>query len=72
MANDLQTPLLEYLRHKLAIPTDALKMAVKFTEGSMGSLPMVLWQYGLIDLQQLDEVLDWIDKRDINDVELSY
>ena len=47
-------------------------MAVKFTEGSMGSLPMVLWQYGLIDLQQLDEVLDWIDKRDINDVELSY
>ncbi|CCQ69746.1 hypothetical protein CWATWH0402_183 [Crocosphaera watsonii WH 0402] len=38
----------------------------------MGSLPMVLWQYGLIDLQQLDEVLDWIDKRDINDVELSY
>ncbi|CCQ58872.1 MULTISPECIES: DUF2949 domain-containing protein [Crocosphaera] len=72
MANDLQTPLLEYLRHKLAIPTDALKMAVKFTEASMGSLPMVLWQYGLIDLQQLDEVLDWIDKRDINDVELSY
>ena len=72
MVNDLQTPLLEYLRHKLAIPTDALKMAVKFTEASMGSLPMVLWQYGLIDLQQLDEVLDWIDKRDINDVELSY
>ncbi|EAM48990.1 DUF2949 domain-containing protein [Crocosphaera watsonii WH 8501] len=72
MASDLQTPLLEYLRHKLAIPTDALKMAVKFTEASMGSLPMVLWQYGLIDLQQLDEVLDWIDKRDINDVELSY
>ena len=72
MANDLQTPLLEYLRHKLAIPTDALKMAVKFSEASMGSLPMVLWQYGLIDLQQLDEVLDWIDKRDINDVELSY
>ncbi len=72
MANDLQTPLLEDLRHKLAIPTDALKMAVKFTEASMGSLPMVLWQYGLIDLQQLDEVLDWIDKRDINDVELSY
>lgn len=72
MANDLQTPLLEDLRHKLAIPTDALKMAVKFTEASMGSLPMVLWQYGLIDLQQLDEVLDWMDKRDINDVELSY
>ena len=72
MTNDLQTPLLEYLRHKLAIPADALKMAVKFTEASMGSLPMVLWQYGLIDLQQLDQVLDWIDNRDINEVELSY
>ncbi|MDJ0581012.1 DUF2949 domain-containing protein [Crocosphaera sp.] len=72
MANDLQTPLLEYLRHKLAIPADALKMAVKFTETSMGSLPMVLWQYGLIDIHQLDEVLDWIDNRDVNDIELSY
>ncbi|MDJ0598286.1 MAG: DUF2949 domain-containing protein [Crocosphaera sp.] len=72
MTNDLQSPLLEYLRHKLAIPTDALKMAVKFTEASMGSLPMVLWQYGLIDINQLDQVLDWIDNREINEVELSY
>lgn len=72
MKNDLQTPLLEYLRHKLAIPADALKMAVKFTETSMGSLPMVLWQYGFIDLYQLDEVLDWIDNREINEIELSY
>ncbi len=72
MNYDLQTPLLQYLRHKLAIPTDALKMAVKFTESSMGSLPMILWQYGLIDLHQLDELFDWIENREVNEVELSF
>ncbi|MEL4897301.1 DUF2949 domain-containing protein [Crocosphaera sp. Alani8] len=72
MPKELQTPLLQYLRHTLAIPTDALKMAVKFTEASMGSLPMVLWQYGLIDLYELNQVLDWIDNRDTNEGDLSY
>ncbi|MDJ0508733.1 MAG: DUF2949 domain-containing protein [Crocosphaera sp.] len=72
MNYDLQTPLFQYLRHKLAIPTDALKMAVKFTESSMGSLPMILWQYGLIDLHQLDELFDWIETREVSEAELSF
>lgn len=72
MNNDFQTQLLEFLGQKLAIPADALKMAVRFTESSMGSLPMVLWQYGLIDLHQLEQVFDWIEKREIQEVELSF
>jgi hypothetical protein len=72
MTNDFQTQLLEFLAQKLAIPADALKMAVRFTESSMGSLPMVLWQYGLIDLHQLEQVFDWIENRELKEVELSF
>jgi len=25
-------------------------------------LPMVLWQYGLITIEQLDQVFDWMEK----------
>ncbi|GBF84750.1 DUF2949 domain-containing protein [Aphanothece sacrum] len=51
-----QPQLIEFLRNQLAIPTDSLKMAVRYTESSVGSLPMVLWQYGFIDINQLEEV----------------
>lgn len=64
MINDSQSQLIEFLRTKLSIPTDSLKMAIRFTESSLGSLPMVLWQYGLIDLNELDQVFDWLDNRE--------
>jgi hypothetical protein len=36
-------------------------MAVRLCEASVGSLPMFLWQYGLIDLSQLNQVFDWME-----------
>ena len=64
MTYDSQSQLIEFLRTKLAIPADSLKMAIRFTESSLGSLPMILWQYGLIDLNELDQVFDWLDSRE--------
>ncbi|MEM8778027.1 MAG: DUF2949 domain-containing protein [Cyanobacteria bacterium P01_G01_bin.49] len=64
MTNHYQSQLIDFLRTKLAISSDSLKMAIRFTESSLGSLPMVLWQYGLIDLNELDQVFDWIDNKE--------
>ncbi|MFM7277019.1 MAG: DUF2949 domain-containing protein [Microcystis aeruginosa] len=49
------------LLEKLAISPRSLDMAVRLCEASVGSLPMVLWQYGLIDLSQLNQVFDWME-----------
>jgi hypothetical protein len=57
-----QKQLLTFLREKLALPPRSLDMAVRLCEASVGSLPMVLWQYGLIDLSQLNQVFDWMEK----------
>jgi hypothetical protein len=46
---------------KLAISPRSFDMAVRLCEASVGSLPMVLWQYGLIDLSQLNQVFDWME-----------
>jgi hypothetical protein len=61
MESDRQKQLLAFLRESLAIPRPSLEMAVRLCEASAGTLPMVLWQYGLIDLYQLNQLLDWME-----------
>lgn len=56
-----QKQLLTFLREKFSLPPYSLDMAVRLCEASVGSLPMVLWQYGLIDLSQLNQVFDWME-----------
>jgi hypothetical protein len=56
-----QTRLLGFLKEELSIPTRYLELALRQCQSSVGSLPIVLWQYGFIDLGQLEQVLDWLD-----------
>ncbi len=52
---------IEFLRDELAVPSDAIAVAVKHCEQNLGSLPMTLWQYGLVTLEQLDQIFDWLE-----------
>ncbi len=53
--------LIQFLQEELAIPADSIAIALKQGEQSSNLLPMVLWQYGLITLEQLDQVFDWLE-----------
>ncbi|NJR66461.1 MAG: DUF2949 domain-containing protein [Leptolyngbyaceae cyanobacterium CRU_2_3] len=55
-----QSRLIQFLRDELAIPTTAIALALRQPEQS-NNLPMVLWQYGLITLEQLDQIFDWME-----------
>nr|ADN16915.1 conserved hypothetical protein [Gloeothece verrucosa PCC 7822] len=59
--NELQqkNSLFEFLLEELKIPSAALNLVIKKSEISYGSLPMLLWQYGLITLAQLDKIFTW-------------
>nr|WP_157871778.1 DUF2949 domain-containing protein [Gloeothece verrucosa] len=50
-----------FLQEDLGIPQESVEMATRYASSQAGSLPMVLWQYGLIDLNQLDRVFDWME-----------
>ncbi len=43
------------------IPRDDIKLALKHTEQTPSLLPMILWQYGLVSLTQLDRIFDWLE-----------
>lgn len=56
-----QARLIQFLREELSIPTESIAIALKQPEHDSNLLPMVLWQYGLITLEQLDRIFDWLE-----------
>lgn len=56
------TEFIRFLEKDLAIPTSDLLLALRHDEQTPSLLPMVLWQYGLINLAQLDEIFDWLQQ----------
>ena len=55
--------LLRFLRHQLGLSESALAMGIRQSGVEQAPLPVVLWRFGLISLEQLEQVLDWQDQQ---------
>ena len=55
--------LVRFLRHRLALSESALALGIRQSELEQAPLPVVLWRFGLISLEQLDQVLAWQDSQ---------
>ena len=53
--------LIQFLREELRLSTSSINLALKHSEQDPGPLPMVLWRYGLVTLEQLDRIYDWLE-----------
>ena len=53
--------VVNFLCQNLNLSDDSVQLALKQSQSDYGSLPIVLWQYGLIDLLELDRVYDWFE-----------
>ncbi|MDX2214224.1 MAG: DUF2949 domain-containing protein [Oculatellaceae cyanobacterium bins.114] len=56
-----QALLINFLKNELAVPAAAIAMGLRHQDAESNLLPMVLWQYGLITLEQLNQVFDWME-----------
>lgn len=54
------TPFVRFLEVDLGIPTDNLQLAMRHSKDNLNVLPMILWQYGLVTISQLDIIFDWL------------
>ncbi|HHP7244352.1 MAG TPA: DUF2949 domain-containing protein [Elainellaceae cyanobacterium] len=59
-SNPVQHRLIRFLEDELAIPSTSVAVGLRHQEHP-SLLPMVLWQYGLITLDQLDCIFDWLE-----------
>jgi hypothetical protein len=55
-----QTQLIGFLQQELGVSLDSISIALRQQELSLGSLPMILWQLGLIN--QLDSTFTWLEE----------
>ncbi|HIK20395.1 MAG TPA: DUF2949 domain-containing protein [Synechococcus sp. M44_DOE_062] len=60
-----RSPLLQFLQAELGIPESALTFALKRHGCEQGPLPMILWHYGLISLEQLEQIFEWCALRSL-------
>jgi len=58
---------IRFLKEELAISQASITVAERAstnerpqTTPDTSSLPMILWQYGLVSLEQLDKIFDWL------------
>ena len=63
MSSQRQPPatdaLLQFLQRRLGLSPSALELGQRQAELEQAPLPIVLWSFGLLSLQQLEEVFDW-------------
>jgi len=63
MSSQRQPPatdaLLQFLQRRLGLSPSALELGQRQAELEQTPLPIVLWSFGLLSLQQLEEVFDW-------------
>jgi hypothetical protein len=56
----IDAQLINFLQGELAIPNAAIATALRKSDRDASQLPMILWQYGLVSLEQLDKIFDWL------------
>jgi hypothetical protein len=61
MKSSLQARLIRFLKEDLAIPASSIAVALRHPEQAPNLLPMILWQYGLVSLEQLERIFDWLE-----------
>jgi Protein of unknown function (DUF2949) len=51
---------LDYLKDELSVPADSIELAMRHCKQERGTLPMVLWRYGFVSIDQLNQIFDWM------------
>jgi len=54
--------LLEFLKVHLALPTSSIELGLRQSGEAPNLLPMVLYQYGLVSAQELEQIFDWLER----------
>ena len=57
----MEKHLINFLTTELEIPLSHLRLALRHIPETPNQLPMMLWQYGLINLGQLEQIFDWLE-----------
>jgi hypothetical protein len=58
--------LIHFLQDKLRISASSIAVALRRRQQISEPLPIILWQYGLVSLQQLERIFEWQEQPEFN------
>ena len=58
---DYISQTIQFLKEELKLPQESIDLAIKKSPVDRQVLPIVLWQYGLVTLSQLDAIYTRLD-----------
>jgi hypothetical protein len=61
MNPSLKARLVRFLQEDLGVSQRSIQIALRQEELIPSLLPMVLWQYGFVTLEQLEQIFDWLE-----------
>jgi hypothetical protein len=61
MKNSIYKKFIQFLQDDLAMSKESLAIVQKAIEKNSEPVPMILWQYGLVTLEELDRIYDWLE-----------
>ncbi|MGI0494969.1 DUF2949 domain-containing protein [Alkalinema pantanalense CENA528] len=53
--------MINFLKNEMRLSSEAIQLGLKQSGSDSAILPIVLWQYGLVNLEQLDKIYDWFE-----------
>lgn len=59
MQRPLESRFLRYLETDLSLSGDAISLAIKNHREDLSLLPITLWKYRLVTIDQLSALFDW-------------
>jgi hypothetical protein len=62
MSSQTYSRFRRFLTEELSLPPESVAMAERAIPTDGIHLPMVLWQYGLVTLEQLDKIYDFLEE----------
>jgi hypothetical protein len=63
MLANQEIKFLQFLEDELALSKDEIALALKHSQGDCGLLPVLFWQYGLANLDEVSLMFDWLETR---------
>jgi hypothetical protein len=62
MAPAVYSQFINFLKNDLQLSSQSVEMALRHQKDDPTLLPMILWQYGLVSLEQLNQIFDWLEQ----------
>ena len=59
----MYTNFVKFLTEELSLSNDSIDTVKRAMEDNSAPIPMVLWQYGLVTLEELDRIYDWLHSK---------